>query len=159
MRPDVERGIERTLELMRELGVEGEILRHEGASGRTSSGAAEALGVPISRVLKTLIFTSKGKFVAVITRGDRRVNVKALQKVSGLKKPRLARPDEVEALTGFSPGGVPPFAPLGRVPCYVDESVLELDWVIGAAGSEYAGVKFDPSVLVKMGCSPAKLSG
>ena len=159
MRQEVERGIESTLKLMRELGVEGEILRHEKVSGRTSSGAAEALGVPISRVLKTLIFTSKGKYVAVITRGDKRVDTKALQKVSGLKKPRLARPDEVKALTGFSPGGVPPFAPIGKVPCFIDKSVLELDWVVGAAGSEYAGVKFDPSVLLGLSCTPAELSG
>lgn len=157
MRPEVERGIERTLELMRELGVEGEILRHEGASGKTSGGAAEALGVSISRVLKTLIFTSKGKYVAVITRGDKRVDVKALQKVSGLKKPRLASADEVEALTGFKPGGVPPFAPVGKVPCYVDSAVLELDWVVGAAGTEYAGVKFNPQDLVRIGFKPVSL--
>ncbi len=137
---------------MRELGVRGEVIPHEGSSGRTSEGAAEALGVPLERIVKTLIFTSEGRFVAVVARGDRRVNVDALRRVAGFRRrPRLASAGEVEELTGFSPGGLPPFAPTGRMPCYVSASVLEMDWVIGAAGTEFAGVKFDPRELLGLG--------
>ncbi len=157
MAAEVEEGIRRTLELLSRLGVQGEIIRHEEESGRTSESAALALGVPLDRVIKTLVFTAKGRYVAVVTRGDRRVNVKALRRLTGLKKPRLASPEEVEAVTGFKPGGVPPFAPAGRIPCLVDESVLELDWVVGAAGSEYAGVRFDPKILLAIGFRPARL--
>ncbi len=157
MSEDTEAGIERTLRLMSELGVDGEIVRHEGESGRTSEGAASALGVPLDRVIKTLIFTAKGRYVAVVTRGDKRVDIRVLREMTGLKKPRLASPEEVESLTGFWPGGVPPFAPVGKMPCLIDESVLERDWVVGAAGSEYAGVRFDPRVLVRLGFRPARL--
>ncbi|MDK2464690.1 MAG: YbaK/EbsC family protein [Candidatus Korarchaeota archaeon] len=158
MRDEIEEGIRRTLELMSRLGIDGEILRHEEVSGRTSEGAAEALGVPLERVVKTLIFTAGGRFAAVVTLGDRRVDVKALRDLVGLKKPRLATPEEVERLLGFSPGGIPPFAPAGLMPCLVEQAALELDWVVGAAGSEFAGVRFDPKGLLSLGFKPAKVS-
>lgn len=149
--------VKRAISLMKELGIEGDVIRHE-ASGRSSMRAAEALGVPLNKVLKSLIFTEKGKYVFVITTGDRRVDLRKLRSVSGLKRPRLAKPDEISSILGYEPGGVPPFAFYGIMPCYVEEAVLSLGWVIGSAGSEYAGVRIDPADLVRIGCKPCDIS-
>ncbi len=149
--------VEKTMILMRELGIEGEIIRHE-VSGKSSVQASEALGIPLNRILKSLVFTEKGKYVFVVTTGDRRVDLKKLRLVSGLKRPRMASQGEVSSILGYEFGGVPPFAFHGVMPCYMEEGMLSLDWVIGSAGSEYAGVKLKPTDLVRIGCKPCDLS-
>ncbi len=82
---------ELTRKMMGELGFKGEIIPHKD-SGRTSQDAAKALGVPIKRIIKSLLFRSKdGKFVGAILLGTSKVDVRKLEKLSGLKKLRLAR--------------------------------------------------------------------
>jgi len=149
--------VKRALSMMEALGIEGELIEHE-VSGRTSEGASEALGVPLSRILKSLVFVERGRFVFVIISGDRRVSLKKLRSVSGLKRPRLARRDEILSLLGYEPGGIPPFAFYGILPCYIDRILTSLEWVVGSAGSEYVGVKLNPRDLVRIGCEPHEIS-
>ncbi len=149
--------VKKAMLLMKELGIEGDVIKHQ-SSGKSSIEASEALGVPLSRILKSLVFTEKGEYIFVITTGDRRVSVKKLRLFSGMKRPRMATPEEIFSILGYEPGGVPPFAFYGIMPCYIEKAVLMLDWVIGSAGSEYAGIKLKPYDLVKIGCRPHDLS-
>jgi len=143
--------VELTRKMMEKLGFKGEIILHKD-SGRTSEDAAKALGVPISRIIKSLLFRSKdGKFVGAILLGTSKVDVRKLEKLSGLKKLRLAREEEILAFTGFKAGGVPPIAFKDKCQVFVDEKVFLMDWVIGAGGTEYSGLKFNPSELLKIG--------
>jgi len=144
-------GVELTKRMMEELGFKGEIILHK-ESGRTSEDAARALGVPVRRIIKSLLFRSKdGSYVGAIVLGTSKVDVRKLERLSGLKKLRLARKDEVLAFTGFEAGGVPPIAFKGKCQVFVDEEVFSMDWVIGAAGTEYSGLKFNPSELLRLG--------
>ncbi len=149
--------VKKAMLLMKELGIEGEVIEHQ-SSGKSSIEASEALGVPLNRILKSLVFTEKGRYIFVITTGDRRVSMKKLRSFSGMKRPRLATPEEVSSILGYEPGGVPPFAFHGIMPCYIEKAILVLDWVIGSAGSEYAGIKLEPHDLVKIGCKSYDLS-
>jgi len=146
-----EDNIKRVRELMERLGVKGEIIIHERVSGRTTEDAEKALGVSRKYILKSLLLKSKhNRYIAVIITGDKRLDFKKLEKISGLKKLRLASPEEVERYTGFRIGGVPPFIFHELCPTYVDKDVMEREYVIGAAGTEYAGIKFKPSELKKL---------
>jgi len=143
--------VELTRKIMEELGFRGEIIPHKD-SGRTSEDAAKALGVPINRIIKSLLFRSKdGRFVGAILLGTSKVDVRKLEKLSGMKKLRLARKEEILAVTGFKAGGVPPIAFKGKFQVFVDEEVFSMDWVIGAGGTEYSGLKFNPIELLKIG--------
>jgi len=137
-------------DLIKEIGINGEIIYHE-LSGRKTEDAEKALKVPRKYILKSLLFKSKDKYVAAIVTGNKRVNVRRLEKISGLKKLRLATPDEIKAFTGFKIGGVPPFVFYKLCPTFVDKEVMERDYVIGAAGSEYCGIKFSPEIFRKIG--------
>ena len=136
--------------LIERLGIEGEIIRHK-LSGRRTEDAEKALKVPREFILKSLLFKSKDKYVAVIITGNKRVNVRKLEKISGLKKLRLATPDEIKNFTGFKIGGVPPFIFYKLCPTYVDKEVMGKEYVIGAAGTEFSGIKFSPKVFKKLG--------
>ena len=53
---------------------------------------------------------------------------------------------------------MPPFIFYELCPTYVDEEVMKREYVIGAAGTEYAGVKFKPSELKKLNYVTADLT-
>mgnify|MGYP000023416756 CR=1 FL=1 len=148
----------KALTLMKKLNIKGEIISHE-TSGRTTMEAAKALGVPPRNILKSLLLISKKKeYLAVIITGDKRVNIRKLKQITGFKKLRLAKPSEVEDFTGFKIGGVPPFAFHGKCRIIVDREVLEREYVIGACGDEYHGVKLDPEIFKKLGYEIADIT-
>ena len=143
--------------LMSRLGLKGEIISHLGQSGKDTEEAERALGVPTKSILKVIVFESREDYVIAIVTGDRRVDVKRLEVLSGLKEIRLARPEDVESFTGFNIGGVPPFVFKDLCSVFVDEEVMNRKFVIGSAGSEYVGVRFSPRELLKLGYSVAKI--
>ncbi len=152
-------GVVRARALLRAAGIEAEVIEHPGVDGSRSEDAARALGVGVGDVIKCLILLSrKGEPVAAVVGGDRRLDVKALEAVSGLKKLSMAPAAEIERLTGFKAGGVPPVAVLGKMPGFIDAALLGKPFVIGSAGSSHAGLKVSPGLLVHTGFTPAELS-
>jgi len=143
-------GLKKLKNLIKEVGVEGEIIYHK-LSGKKTENAEKALGVSREHILKSLLFKSKDRHVAAIITGNKKVDVRKLEKLIGLKKLRLATPQEVKAFTGFEIGGVPPFIFYKLCPTYVDKEVMEKEYVIGAAGSEYYGIRFSPKIFRKLG--------
>jgi len=77
-----------------------------------------------------------------------------LRSASGLKRPRLARHDEILSVLGYELGSISSFAFHGIMPCYIDRALISLDWVVGSAGSEYICVRLSPRDLVRIGCEP-----
>ncbi|OYT30396.1 MAG: EbsC protein [Thermofilum sp. ex4484_82] len=143
--------LENAIRLMEKLNIEGEIISHS-QSGKTTREASKALNIDPGFILKSLLLVSKKKkHVAVIITGDKRVDFKKVEKITGFKKLRLATPSEVEAVTGFKVGGVPPFAFHDKCPVIVDEEVMKKNFVIGACGDEFHGIKLNPEVFIKLG--------
>jgi prolyl-tRNA editing enzyme YbaK/EbsC (Cys-tRNA(Pro) deacylase) len=79
-------------------------------AARTAQQAADALGIALGQIAKSIIFRRKEDDVAVlvITSGDRRVDEKKVEALVG--KLGRADADFVKAKTGFSIGGVSPLA-------------------------------------------------
>jgi len=124
--------IDKTKKLMLKLGLEGEIIEHPDINGTHSKVIAKALDVPIECIIKCLILKSKrGQFVAAIILGNQRLDLKKLEKISGLKKFSLASKVAVKEITGYSIGGVPPIAVIDIMPAFVDKEVLKKDFTIG----------------------------
>jgi Ala-tRNA(Pro) deacylase len=144
--------------LMRVIGLKGEIICHQGRSGKTTEQAERALEVPRKLILKVLLFKSRERHVVAMVTGDRRVDVKNLERLSGVRGLRLAKPEEIERFTGFSAGGLPPFIFKNLCPVFVDEEVAAREYVIGSAGSEYVGVRFLPYELRKLGYRFARIT-
>lgn len=149
--------ISKIRQLMKDLKIRGEIFSHPRRSGRTTEQARLALGVKNRFILKVLLFKSREEYVVAIVTGDRRVNTERLERVSGLRDLRLAKLEDIESLTGFSAGGIPPFVFKDLCTVFVDEEVMKRRFVVGSAGSEYAGVKFPPQELLKLGYSIARI--
>src|SRR5438105_1214977 len=81
-----------------------------GDAARTAQQAADALGIAVGQIAKSIIFRRKSDDAAVlvITSGDRRVDEKKVERIVG--KTGRADAEFVKARTGYSIGGVSPLA-------------------------------------------------
>ncbi|MDC8783924.1 YbaK/EbsC family protein [Roseateles koreensis] len=128
-------------------------------TARTSQEAAEALGVSVGQIAKSVVFRRKldGVAVMVIAPGDRRVDEKKLSLHTG----PLGRADAefVKANTGFSIGGVSPlgFAPqagLSRPVVYVDRELFRFEVIWAAAGHPHGVFQMTPEQLAALTDAP-----
>lgn len=114
-------------------------------STSTAPLAAQALGVEVGQIAKTLVFKHKSnsedntKGIIVVTSGDVRVDSKKLKNIVG-SKTKFANGQEAQAITGYLPGGVCPFALPKCVPVYIDESMKRFPVVYAAGGTPNSAV-------------------
>lgn len=86
--------------------------------------AAEAIGEPPARVLKTLMAEVDGKPVCVVVPSDAQVSMKKLAAAFRGKAAAMMKPPAAERLTGFVVGGISPFGQKRKVPTAIEESAL-----------------------------------
>src|SRR3546814_3930760 len=86
--------------------------------------AAEAMGQPPERVLKTLMALVDGKPVCVILPSDREVSMKKLAAVFRGKSAQMMKPADAERLTGYKVGGISPFRQKRKVPTAIEAEAM-----------------------------------
>ena len=119
-------------------------------AARTAQQAADALGVALGQIAKSIIFRrlSDDAAVLVVTSGDRRVDQKKVEELVG----PLGRADAafVKATTGFSIGGVAPVAHAKACVTLMDEDLFRFDDIWAAAGHPHAVFQLTPNQLCLM---------
>lgn len=128
-------------------------------SARSSQEAADALGVALGQIAKSVVFKRKadGGAVLVIASGDKRVDERKLEVHTG--KLGRADADYVKARTGFSIGGV---SPLGFLPAddaglpqlFIDQELFRFDAIWAAAGHPNGVFLMTPQQLVALTGAP-----
>ena len=120
-------------------------------AARTAQQAADALGVGVGQIAKSIVFRRKSDDAAVlvVTSGDQRVDEKKLEALVCPDGKRLGRADAefVKAKTGFSIGGVSPLAHATAVVLLIDESLFRFDQIWAAAGHPNAVFQLSPADL------------
>jgi prolyl-tRNA editing enzyme YbaK/EbsC (Cys-tRNA(Pro) deacylase) len=123
-------------------------------AARTSQEAAEALGVSVGQIAKSVVFRRKqdDSAVLVVTAGDRRVDEKRVAAITG----PLGRADAdfVKARTGFSIGGVSPLAHAEPLTVLIDRSLFRFSAVWAAAGHPNGVFCATPDELVRLAAAP-----
>ncbi|HEX3030960.1 MAG TPA: YbaK/EbsC family protein [Bacillota bacterium] len=118
-------------------------------STHTSALAAEALGVTVGQIAKSLLFVGERGRALVVTSGDMRVNAKKLKALMG-GKVKFAEEETVKEVTGFPPGGVCPFALKHPLKVYVDSSLERFPVVYAAAGTPNSAVPVTVQQLLEV---------
>ena len=123
-------------------------------SARTAQEAADALGIAVGQIAKSIIFRRKSDDAAVlvVTSGDRRVDEKKVEAHVG--KVGRADADFVKSRTGFSIGGVSPVAHATPPVTLIDQDLLRLDVVWAAAGHPHGVFPLHPSDLQRLTGAP-----
>ncbi|MEM3637639.1 MAG: YbaK/EbsC family protein [Conexivisphaerales archaeon] len=139
----------RIIEWMRSRGIKGDIIRIGDAA--TSSTAADSLGLPVNKIVKSVLFVDdKGKPVLAILGGENKVIQTEFARMIGRKKVRLATREEVLKFTGYPAGGVPPLALQDGLEIYVDKKIGTKGEVNAGGGTEEHILRINAAELLKL---------
>ncbi|MDB5751117.1 MAG: YbaK/prolyl-tRNA ligase associated protein [Ramlibacter sp.] len=124
------------------------------AAARTAQQAADALGIGVGQIAKSIIFRRKADDAAVlvITSGDRRVDEKKVEALVG--KTGRADADFVKSRTGFSIGGVSPIAHAQPPVTLIDRELFRFEEIWAAAGHPHGVFKLRPADLEQLTGAP-----
>ncbi|MCJ2019777.1 Cys-tRNA(Pro) deacylase [Methylobacterium sp. E-065] len=86
--------------------------------------AAEALGVPPGRVLKTLMAAVDGRTICLLVASDREVSMKRVAAAFSGKAAAMLKPADAERLTGYHVGGISPLGQKRAFPTAIDSGSL-----------------------------------
>jgi prolyl-tRNA editing enzyme YbaK/EbsC (Cys-tRNA(Pro) deacylase) len=120
-------------------------------AARTSQQAADALGIEVGQIAKSLIFRAvpSGRAVLVIAAGDRRVDE---ARISALLRESIERatPEFVREHSSFAIGGVAPLGHAKPMTTFVDTSLRRFDVVWAAGGTPHCVFPIAPAELVRV---------
>ena len=121
-------------------------------STHTAQDAADALGVEIGQIVKSLVFVApvaEGRLepIVCLVSGPNRVDVARLAAVTGEPDIRRATANEAHDLTGFAIGGIPPIGHSGPVRVVMDPDLGRFPTVWAAAGTGTAVFPVPPGTL------------
>ena len=123
-------------------------------AARTAQQAADALGIAVGQIAKSIIFRRRadGVAVLVITSGDRRVDEKKVEALVG--KVGRADAEFVKTQTGFSIGGVSPLAHVQPPVTLVDRELFRFEEIWAAAGHPHGVFRLRPQDLHALTAAP-----
>ncbi len=117
-------------------------------------GVAEAAGLPVENVYKTLVVESDDPRLhplLVMVAASRRLNLKKVARAVGAKKVHMARQADAERLTGLKVGGISALALLNKgFSVYLDEQAILLDYIVVSAGKRGLNLRLDVEDLIRV---------
>ena len=141
--------VERVAVYLRAAGAESRLEELDSPTP-TAQAAAEVVGCDLDQIVKSLVFVCGNRSVLALVPGDRRADPAKVGLAVGASETRVARPEEVVAATGVSPGAVGPFPPPADVPILVERTLLSQPVVWVGGGSERHLAMVAPLELVRL---------
>lgn len=124
---------------------------HDPSSKSYGSEAADKMGVPDTRVFKTLVISLDNKELAVaVVPVSSMLSMKLIAKAAGAKKANMAAESEVERSTGYVLGGVSPLGQKKRLKTMVDSSAENFETIYVSAGRRGMEIELTPKDLIKL---------
>ena len=140
------------LEAARSAGLVIEVIEFPEAT-RTAVDAAEAIGVPVGAIVKSLVFAvgesskGEGEIVVALVSGVNQLDERKLATAAGTRRAWRIDADAVRQATGFAVGGIPPFGYPVPLRTFFDPDLMNHEVVWAAAGTPRHNFKSDPSRL------------
>lgn len=116
----------------------------------TAAEAAQALGVPLGHVVKSLVCMTHGTPVIALLTGDRMLSYQGLGRAAGADDVSLAPRRVVKSATGYDVGAVAPLGHPVQLPLYADLAVKDLPVAFFGAGSHRHMLRLQPSDLEQL---------
>lgn len=125
-------------------------------AARTAQEAADALGISVGQIAKSVVFRRKADEAAVlvVTSGDKRVDERKVAALVGA----VGRADAefVKAKTGFTIGGVAPVGHATKPVLLVDRELFRFDEIWAAAGHPNGVFRLSPQQLAQLTGAPVE---
>lgn len=155
MSEGLHRNVVKVIEAGRELGVNVDP-RSYPQGAKTAQDAADAVGVAVGQIVKSLIFGVVGvdggselELVLAYVSGSNQLDEKKLAAAAGAAKCKRVDADAVRSSTGYPIGGVPPFGHDNQLRVFIDPDLSQYDEVWAAAGTWNDVFPIAPGDLVR----------
>lgn len=148
----------RIKQILVEKNVEFEEFQHEAVY--TSEQAARVRGLKSAKAgIKSMIFkTETGKFILVLNPGDRKVDTKEIAQMEKAKHLSIAKPEEVEKVTGVPIGCVAPFGLKTKLKTYLNEELLKSEYLYFNPGLHTKTVEIRAADLLQVIENPIRFT-
>jgi Cys-tRNA(Pro)/Cys-tRNA(Cys) deacylase len=136
------------IEAAKRAGIEYRLHEYDGVEvgdGDYAVAVANALGLPSSRLFKTLVASVDGRLEVFVVPADKQLDLRAAG-----KRVALADRAAAERATGYVIGGISPLGQRKRLSTTIDPSVLEWETVLVSAGRRGLQIELAPADLVRL---------
>jgi len=120
---------------------------HDPSATSFGLEAADALGLPVEQVFKTLLADIDGKLVVGIVPVHRKLDLKALAARVGGKRAAMADAAIAERSTGYVVGGISPIGQKRALPTVIDDSATNFDTIYVSGGRRGFDLGLSPADL------------
>jgi prolyl-tRNA editing enzyme YbaK/EbsC (Cys-tRNA(Pro) deacylase) len=131
-------------------GIPYEVHRIDPAFADTAA-YCERYGSAPDHAANTIVVVSKKEprqYAACVVKATRRLDGNhTVRRLMNAARVSFASADETRALTGMMIGGVTVLALPAGLPVYVDDTLMDLPWIILGGGSRSLKIKVSPEVL------------
>ena len=130
--------------------IEFEETEHEAVY--TSHKAAQVIGLETEEAgVKSLILkTKEGAFILVLNPGNKKVDTKKIAQMEDTKSVYFASPEEVMKVTGIPIGSIPPFGHKTKLKTYLNEELLDCEYLYFNPGSHTKTIKMPSKDLLRV---------
>jgi Ala-tRNA(Pro) deacylase len=130
--------------------IEFEETEHEAVY--TSHKAAQVIGLETEEAgVKSLILkTKEGAFILVLNPGNKKVDTKKISQMEDTKSIYFASPEEVIKVTGIPIGSIPPFGHKTKLKTYLNEELLDCEYLYFNPGSHTKTIKMPSKDLLRV---------
>jgi len=123
----------------------------EKSSTHHASEASKITAIPLDEIAKTIVFVNQdSKPLVAILRADCSVSRHKLESCSHSKSVKLASDETAERVTGYPTGGIPPVGHRKRTPVYLDEQVVNNEYVWCGGGTRTRLVRLKVQDIIKL---------
>jgi len=144
---DKEETFRKIIDALMKEKISHEVMEH--APVYTSEEAAKARGTELRQGVKALVCKAGKGFVQICVPADKEIDLEKASREVG-NKVDLASAADVKELAGCSIGAVPPFGNLFGVPVYMDEGVLQNEYIAFNAGLHTKSIRMRSAALAKL---------
>ena len=145
--------VARVTQAARDAGLEIEVRKFPEGT-KTAQDAADAIGVTVGQIVKSLVFGVDDEIVMALVSGVNQLDEKKLAAAAGGAKCKRVDADAVREATGYAIGGVPPFGHATQLRIFIDPDLLQYDgvndMVWAAAGTWNDNFAIAPNELVRV---------
>ncbi len=147
-----EEKIEPIRKLIEDGRLDAELVWHRDKAVLSIDDAVQVHRMGPEKIMKCLCFIDKkGGTAGVIASSEVKIDMKKLEEVTGLRKPRLMLPEELKTKFNKEPGEIDPLTLAKNAKLlFIESSLLSKEFVISSAGSRYCGLRIAPEELLRV---------
>ena len=131
---------------LRKLGIEHNLFEHPQLI--SVAEVQKYLGYGMDDSAATLLMKAGDQFVAIIRRGDTKLDSEKVKKLLGVTTLRMATDDEFTTITRVPSGAASVYLP--DIPTYIDEKIFEKEYINAGSGSLLVTIRYKSEDLKKI---------